>query len=267
MTESSLRIALCLKATPDPDDVAALALARQLRPDGSGLGLRLGHVPIGVHGFDAQALGFVAAIRRAHPRCQTLAISVDPSDPETLFRSAFELGIDEGWFLDSGGAASTHADVAELLADAVREFDASLVVLGDASSDDGNGVIGGMLAALLERPCVAAVANVDVRETSVHATRRRADGGGEVVSAPLPAIVTVRSDELDPPRPKAQEVLAARDRQHVSKPVAPRRSSEPRLERLNLAVDGVRGRCEMVEGVPATKVATVLLDLIEGDAS
>lgn len=273
MTGSTWRVAVCVKATPAPGDVADRALAGQLRLDDSGLGLRLDHIPVGVHGFDEQALGLVAEIGRVDADCEAVVLSVDPAAPAAVFGRVFELGLDDGYQVDSGGTATGPAEVARLLAAAVRHVGADLVVLGDASADEASGVLGGMVAALLDRPCIAGASDLDAGADAVVVTRRRADGGIEQVTASLPAVVTIRSDSWEPTRPRAADVLAARDRTPTVLTPADLADADAGgddaddvavVERVGLRVDELARTCEYVTGSPAEVAAALTVRLRAG---
>jgi electron transfer flavoprotein beta subunit len=163
-------------------------------------------------------------------------------------------------------------DVAELLAEVIRTIDADLVICGERSSDTGGGGLPGTLAAILDLPCVGTSRNVRVSSTTVHAWRALNDGGAEEVEADLPAVVAISDDDWDPPRPRALDMLAARDRRpermtrsELALDVTERHgdwSAAPAI----LAIKERPRACEFIEGDTPARIATELLRRLRTEA-
>jgi electron transfer flavoprotein beta subunit len=265
MSTAPLRIALCLKGTPAPTEVADLALSHQLRVDPSGQSLRLGHVPTGVHGFDEQALGTVVELRRAGLDCHVTVVTVDSDD--SVPQRAFELGIDAALSI-TGGSGLTALGMARVLAAAARRAEATVAVVGDASADLGGGSLGGLLAAVLDWPYVFGVHDVRLTPDEVVARRQRPSGALEEVAAGLPVVVGVRDDGWEPVQPRARDVLAARDRQPERIDAADLLGGTgPPLggsvERVALEIDDLAHSCRFLTGPPQA-VAVELIAAVTG---
>jgi electron transfer flavoprotein alpha/beta subunit len=262
-----VRIVLCLKSTPDPDIVAELALRGQLRLETSNRALHLGHIPNGPYGLDDQALETVINLARSELTVKTTLLSVDPIDGDAVVRRAFQLGIESAYLIKSGRTDTSRSVVAELLAAAVTSLGADLLVVGDSSSDDAGGVLGGTLGALLGWPCIASARGLELENGHLKAVRSTGSGGSESVEVDLPVVVSILDDGSDPIKARAADVLAARDkkaqiwdRQEVESWLKIT-ATEDSTERVILSVDEVSRQCQFIEG-NAGAVAAEILDLI-----
>jgi electron transfer flavoprotein beta subunit len=94
-----------------------------------------------------------------------------------------------------------------------------LVLAGKMAVDDYNHAVGPMVAELAGLPCVTAVVKLAVANGALEA-EREVEGGVEVVTAPLPALVTCDKGLNNPRLPSLKGIMAAKKKPLDVKPAA-----------------------------------------------
>ena len=100
--------------------------------------------------------------------------------------------------------------IARVLAEAVRKvgpFD--LVLAGVKGVGTDNGLVGAMVAELLDLPHVADVTKLEIGDTKLTA-HREIEGGAEVVDAPLPCLITAQKGLNEPRYPSLKGIMASK---------------------------------------------------------
>ncbi len=124
------------------------------------------------------------------------AVSMGPASAEDTLREAVALGAHEGVLLtDAAFAGSDTLATARILAAAVKDLGADLVLCGRRTIDGETAQVGPQLAVRLGIPCVANAVKLRTEGGAVEAERLTA-AGRETVRAALPAVVTV-TETLD----------------------------------------------------------------------
>ena len=119
------------------------------------------------------------------------ALSMGPPSAEDTLREAIALGAHEGVLLTDGAfAGSDTLATARILAAAVKDMGADLVLCGRRTIDGETAQVGPQLAVRLGVPCVANAVKLRVEGDAAEAERITASGR-QTVRAPLPAVVTV----------------------------------------------------------------------------
>jgi electron transfer flavoprotein beta subunit len=96
-----------------------------------------------------------------------------------------------------------------VLAQALKETGFDLVILGSESTDARTGVVPAMLAERLGVPQLTLASKVDIDGQSV-TVRRVTDDGYQVVTGPLPAVVSVVEKINEPRYPSFKGIMAAK---------------------------------------------------------
>ena len=141
--------------------------------------------------------------------------------------------------------SQTSAILADVIRSRVEAYD--LILCGEGSSDLYAQQVGPRLAELLGIPCIAFVQKLELEDGRLIA-ERRVEGGVEVVSSPLPAVVTVLPDINTPRIPGVKDTLTA-----SRKPVTTisrgelSAQAEGRLRTLGLAAARIERTCELFE--------------------
>jgi electron transfer flavoprotein beta subunit len=118
--------------------------------------------------------------------------------------------------------------IAEALAAELRNGTYDLILFGRNSTDAANGTVGTMTAELLDLPCVTAISELNI-EDGKGTARRELEGAAEMVSFPLPAVLTIDEGIARPRLPGLKGIMAAK-----KKPIEVRDAA---LGQANLTVE------------------------------
>ena len=191
---------------------------------------------------------------------EVVALTMGPDDAEDAVRRALQMGADSGVVVsDDDLTGSDVVATARVLAAAVGRIggvepaggtgDVDLVVTGMASLDAMTSMLPGALAAALHVPALTLASSLEAGAGEVTVTRTTGTLS-EVLSAPLPALVSVTDQANEPRYPNFAAMRAAR-----KKPV----------DTWDLADLGLQPRSAAVEVVgaearPARQAGTIRTD-------
>jgi len=134
-------------------------------------------------------------------------VTVGKADAEPVIRKALALGGDEAIRIDTD-SNDPYVVAAELAAYAKNEgYD--LVLCGKESIDYNNGIVGGMLAEMLDMNYIGFATKVDIAGGTATVSRE-IEGGEEVVSCPLPLVISCQKGVAEARIPNMRGIMAAR---------------------------------------------------------
>ena len=144
--------------------------------------------------YDRNAIEEAVRLQEAYGGSVT-AVTVAPSDATKGIKDALSRGPEKAYFINSEELenlepSQTSAILAQVIA---QQIDYDLIICGEGSSDLYAQQVGPRLAEKLRIPCIAFVKKVEIDGGRLIA-ERKSDDGIEVVSAPLPALITVLPD-------------------------------------------------------------------------
>lgn len=202
-----MHIVVCLKQVLDPD-----IPARDFKVDRDRREAVRGSANLVTNIFCENALELSLQLADREPGTTITAISVGPSSVEDTLRKALALRASKAVHVRVDGPAHpVPADIARLLAGAIRTLEpADVILLGRESADWGTGQTGGLLAEELQWPSVGFVDRIERPEGDSRdlLLRRQTDTGWERVLATPPVVLTVTNDERNVPRiPKTRDVM------------------------------------------------------------
>ncbi|NLL86737.1 MAG: electron transfer flavoprotein subunit beta/FixA family protein [Syntrophomonadaceae bacterium] len=159
--------------------------------------------------YDRNAIEEAVRLQEAYGGSVT-AVTVAPSDATKGIKDALSRGPEKAYFINSEELenlepSQTSAILAQVIA---QQIDYDLIICGEGSSDLYAQQVGPRLAEKLRIPCIAFVKKVEIDGGRLIA-ERKSDDGIEVVSAPLPALITVLPDINNPRVPGLKDTLAA----------------------------------------------------------
>jgi electron transfer flavoprotein beta subunit len=196
-----VNIVVCVKQVPDTE------MERTLTPGDS----TLDRVSLDglINELDEYAIEEGLKIAEAHGGEVTI-LSMGPQKASESIRKALSMGADKAvHVVDDGLAGSDALATSLVLASAVQQVGFDLVILGSESTDARTGVVPAMLAERLGMPQLTLASKVDISGSDV-TIRRVTDDGYEVVSAPLPAVVSVVEKINEPRYPTFKGIMAAK---------------------------------------------------------
>jgi electron transfer flavoprotein beta subunit len=138
-------------------------------------------------------------------------ITMGIEDAQIGIRRALAMGATAAvHLLDPALAGSDTLGTAKALAAAIKQLgDFDLVICGTESSDTYSGIVPVQIAHLLGIPPLTFAQKVEVEGSSVK-VRRQGETGYTVVTADLPALVSVTSGANEPRYPQLRGIMAAR---------------------------------------------------------
>jgi electron transfer flavoprotein beta subunit len=198
---------------------------------------------------DDYALEEGLRLKDRFPGSDVTAISMGPPESESVLRRCLALGADEALLLwDEAFCGSDTLATARILAAAVRQTGADVVLCGKRASNGDTGQVGAQLAELLDLPAVTSVLRLEVRNGEALVHRRLERGRREVLHCPLPALFAVEEGINRPRYPRLRILL-----QSLAAEI-PRRG----LADLGLRADevGEAGSCAQVVNLSPPKPIT-----------
>ncbi|MFJ4293960.1 electron transfer flavoprotein subunit beta/FixA family protein [Cupriavidus sp. NPDC089707] len=151
-------------------------------------GVDIGNVKMSINPFDEIAVEAATRMKEAGVASEVIAVSCGTTQSQETLRTALAIGADRGVLVETDAELQSLA-VAKLLKAVVDKEQPALVILGKQAIDDDAGQTGQLLAALLDWPQATFASQIEVNDGWATVTRE-VDGGQEVISLKLPAIVT-----------------------------------------------------------------------------
>jgi len=204
-----LKIAVCLKRVPDT--------TAKIVVGGDGKSIDEAGVKFVPNPYDEFAVEEAIAQQERAGDGETVVYSLGGDAAQETIRTALAMGIDRGVLLQSAGSADG-LEVAKALAEELKGQGFDLVLFGKLAVDDYNHQVGAMVAELLGLPCITTVSHLVIEGRNVTA-EREIEGGVEVVTCQLPAVLTCEKGLNDPRLPKLKGIMAAKKKPLEVKPV------------------------------------------------
>lgn len=258
-----MHVVTCLKQIIDPELPPS-----EFKLDASGHKAAQGGASLVTSIFDENALEVALQLRERQREGRITALSLGgPSAVDTL-RKALSLRVDEAILLrEEDFPALDSFGTARVLAAAVRKLEpVDLVLCGRETGDWHGGLVGGFLAAELDRPLVSFVASIS-RQGDKLSCRRQGDDGWEIVETTIPAIATITNDDTNLPRiPKVKDNMMAFRRTipvwtAADLGVDPTSVCGPNagLESLSLSLPEIKRHCEIITSQNSEEAAKQLV--------
>lgn len=246
---AGMNIVVCVKQVPDT------AVERTLKPgDGT---LDRASLDGLINELDEYAIEEGLKIAEAHGGEVTI-LSMGPAKASESIRKALSMGADKAVHVtDDGLAGSDALATSAALAAALTSVGFDLVILGSESTDARTGVVPAMVAERLGVPQLTLASKVDIDGSSV-TIRRVTDDGYAVVSASLPAVVSVVEKINEPRYPSFKGIMAAK-----SKPIDVKSLSDIGLDAGEVGLANSWTQVASFENAPPREAGQVVKD--EGD--
>lgn len=237
-----MNIAVCVKQIPDPATPYELDGENHwvIRPEDQVLD-------------DTDRSGVEIALQLAEATEGTVTLySMSPSGSLQGIRQALAMGADKAVLIDDESLKGSDAlTTARILSAAMKQEGFDLVVAGTESTDGYSGVVPQMMSELLDVPCLSFARKVEAGTKTVTIERQTASGY-DVVTSPIPALITVTAG-IEPRYPTFKGIMQAK-----SKPVTT-------LTAADLGIDNDAGQViRSVEPVAARAGGTIVED--DGEA-
>lgn len=151
-------------------------------------GVDIANVKMSMNPFDEIAVEEATRLKEAGKVTEIIAVSCGVLQSQETLRTAMAIGADRAILVETDVELQPLA-VAKLLKAIADKEQPQLIILGKQAIDDDANQTGQMLAALLDWPQATYASKIEVDGDKVKVTRE-VDGGLEVISLTLPAIIT-----------------------------------------------------------------------------
>lgn len=160
----------------------------KVRVKADGSGVDIANVKMSMNPFDEIAVEEAVRLKEKGAATEVIAVSCGVAQCQETLRTAMAIGADRAILVETDAELQPLA-VAKLLAALVAKEQPGLVILGKQAIDDDANQTGQMLAALTDLPQATFASKVEVADGQASVTRE-IDGGLEILSVKLPAVVT-----------------------------------------------------------------------------
>jgi electron transfer flavoprotein beta subunit len=197
-----MNIVVCVKQVPDTE------VERTLLPSDNTLDR--GSVDGVINYIDEFAIEEGLKIAETLGDSEVTILSMGPAKASESIRKALSMGAHKAVHLiDDGLAGSDALETSLALAQVLKLIGFDLVILGSESTDARTGMVPAMLAERLGVPQLTLASKVDISGSDI-TVRRVSDDGYTVVTASLPAIVSVVEKTNEPRYPTFKGIMAAK---------------------------------------------------------
>jgi electron transfer flavoprotein beta subunit len=139
---------------------------------------------------------------------EVIVITVGPEKAKETIRKALAMGADRGVLLNSENSNDSFG-IAKALADEIKTQGCKLVFCGKQSVDYDNSITGQLVAELLDYACIPIVVELNIDGDNITA-EREVEGGREVVTAKMPAVITTQKGLNEPRYASLKGIMAAK---------------------------------------------------------
>ena len=160
----------------------------KVRVKSDNTGVDIANVKMSMNPFDEIAIEEAVRLKEKGVATEVIAVSCGVVQCQETLRTAMAIGADRAILVETTVELQPLA-VAKLLKALMDKEQPGLVILGKQAIDDDCNQTGQMLAALADLPQATFASKVEVAEEKALVTRE-VDGGLEVLSLSLPAIIT-----------------------------------------------------------------------------
>ncbi|MDC1528518.1 electron transfer flavoprotein subunit beta/FixA family protein [Gammaproteobacteria bacterium] len=171
-------------------------------------GVDLNNVKMSMNPFCEIAVEEAVRLKEQGLATEVIAVTIGEEKSQEQLRTAMALGADRSIWIEQSGPIEPLA-IAKLLQAVVEKEAPDLVILGKQSIDGDNNQVGQMLAALCDMPQGTFAFKLMIEDGRAIVSRE-VDGGEQVVSLALPAVVTTDLRLNEPRYAKLPDIMKAK---------------------------------------------------------
>lgn len=197
-----MNVVVCVKYVPEPEGTPKLGPDNLLVREGVNGALDAG-----------DEVGIELALQLVEAQGgEVTVVSMGPDDAVAAVQRALAMGAHRGVLVTDPRLKGSDALVtARVLAAAIREQTFDLVVAGVESADGYTGTMPATMAELLDLPSVTIARKVDLDGDGLR-VERQTEGGYDVLTCPLPAVVTLTLGANEPRYPSLKGIMQAKQK-------------------------------------------------------
>jgi electron transfer flavoprotein beta subunit len=226
----------------------------KVRVKSDGTGVDIANVKMSMNPFDEIAVEEAVRLKEKGVATEVIAVSCGVTQCQETLRTAMAIGADRAILVEVPADLDLQPlAVAKLLKAIVDKELPGLVILGKQAIDDDCNQTGQMLAALADLPQATFASKVEVLDGQAHVTRE-IDGGLEVITVALPAVITTDLRLNEPRYVTLPNIMKAKKKQmDVFKPEDLGVDVSPRISTLKVSEPPKRSA-----GIKVPDVATLV---------
>jgi len=206
-----VKIAVCVKRVPDTE--------ARIKIGADGKSIDEAGVKFVLNPYDEYAVEEALRLKEKAGAGEVAVIALGGDAAQETIRTALAMGADRGVLLKADRMPLDPLVVARALAEELKPGGFDLILCGKQAVDDTSHAVGVLVAELLGIPSVAAVAKLEIADGKGTA-EREIEGGVEVVSFALPAVITADKGLNEPRYPALKGIMAAKKKPLEVKPAA-----------------------------------------------
>jgi len=241
-----MKIAVCVSLVPDS--------TTKVKIGNSGKSIDENGVTFILNPYDEYAVEAAVQLKEKQG-AETYAISFGTDKSKEAIKKAYQMGIEKGILIKSSSEDYDNYTVAKNLSDVLAELKPDLIFFGKQSIDFDGLAIPAMVATMLNMPFVNVVTKLDINVTEISA-EREIEGGKEVISTSMPAIIGTQKGINEPRYPNLKSIMASK-----SKPIEEKAAtySGNKIEIISMALPPAKGKGKILEGGVASAAELVRL--------
>lgn len=234
MFKISLNIIACFKWVVDHEDIKVNPETNELVLDRAGYR---------ISDYDRFAIEEAVALSEEYGG-STTAVTVGFPAAKKSLKDALARGPEKAIFINDPAFANLEpSQTAAILAQSINNQEFDLIICGEGSGDLYAQQVGPRLAEHLNIPCASFVRKITIEGRELIA-ERRVDEGIEIISMPLPALVTVLPEINSPRVPGLKDTLAASKKPVVEITGSDLEETVPCLETVEIKATTMERNCE-----------------------
>ncbi|MDQ6825826.1 MAG: electron transfer flavoprotein subunit beta/FixA family protein [Candidatus Eremiobacteraeota bacterium] len=223
-----------------------------------------------INPYDEYALEAALQLKAKVGGDTTVSIfSMVPETGKETVRKALAMGADDAVILsDSALEGSDVWSTAFTMAQALKKIGFDLIICGGLSDDGSTGGVPGALAEYLGVPGLTYLRQIDVADGKIRA-QRETDTGYQVISGPLPAVVSVTMAVGEPRYPSLRGIMGAKKKTIEVMSLADLGltqavgSDGARTELLHVAAPAARAQGRVVHATDGAEGAKIIFEFIK----
>ena len=233
----------------------------KVRVKSDGTGVDIANVKMSMNPFDEIAVEEAVRLKEKGIATEVIAVSCGVTQCQETLRTAMAIGADRGILVETPAELELQPlAVAKLLKALVDKEQPGLIILGKQAIDDDCNQTGQMLAALADLPQATFASKVEVVDGKAQVTRE-VDGGLEVLSLSMPAVITTDLRLNEPRYVTLPNIMKAKKKQlDIFKPEDLGVDIKPRIKTLKVSEPPKRSA-----GIKVADVAA-LVDKLKNEA-
>ena len=226
----------------------------KVRVKSDGTGVDIANVKMSMNPFDEIAIEEAVRLREKGVASEVIAVSCGVTQCQETLRTAMAIGADRGILVETPADLDLQPlAVAKLLKALFDKEQPGLIILGKQAIDDDCNQTGQMLAALADVSQATFASKIEIADGKASVTRE-IDGGLEILSITLPAVVTTDLRLNEPRYVTLPNIMKAKKKQlDIFKPEDLGVDVTPRIRTLKVSEPAKRSA-----GIKVPDVATLV---------